>query len=365
MDNLKSTTLDLVVRLLGDFGKKRNLNITLHTPTTLVNSSQVFVFKHLVNGQKDLKYLYSYATKNNFTMLFYPNYKEEEYKNWFFADIDRVNKDKFKIITSTLAFIKVDDTANLLDFCTIVGSGTGVHLYIELDFSLVDNEYNQLRSIVQKCLLKNGVEIDNKNQMDRMRMPGSLNEKYGTRSNVIIYSEGVLSQRDFNSFVIHNQQHLAEVKENVNKSDYQEKAYNLVENFDRSNIKLHNEIDIQYAYFNTKTGKIATRKSCGELVNYFYQKNNGGRWNTVYQLFGFLYVIGVLQNKRDLYRYLGKIKAYSRELFSKKDSDFYDNDEYFAVLNKCKWVNELKEGDFDGVEFKDDQYRKFFTADES
>ena len=72
-----------------------------------------------------------------------------------------------------------------------------------------------------------------------------------------------------------------------------------------------------------------------------------------------------MQNKRDLYRYLGKIKAYSRELFSKKDSDFYDNDEYFAVLNKCKWVNELKEGDFDGVEFKDNQYRKFFTADES
>ena len=61
MDNLKSTTLDFVVRLLGDFGKKRNLNITLHTPTTLVNSSQVFVFKHLVNGQKDLKYLSSYA----------------------------------------------------------------------------------------------------------------------------------------------------------------------------------------------------------------------------------------------------------------------------------------------------------------
>ena len=363
MDNLKSTTLDLVVRLLGDFGKKRNLNIMLHTPTTLVNSSQVFVFKHLVNGQKDLKYLYSYATKNNFTMLFYPNYKEEEYKNWFFADIDRVNKDKFKIITSTLAFIKVDDTANLLDFCTIVGSGTGVHLYIELDFSLVDNEYNQLRSILQKCLLKNGVEIDNKNQMDRMRIPGSTNEKYGTRSNVIVYSDVVLSRRNFNSFVIQNQQHLAEVKENVNKSEYQKKAYNLVENFDRSDIKSHNEIDTRFAYFNTKTGKIATRTSCSELINYFYKKNNGGRWNTVYQLFGFLYIIGVLQDKRDLYRYLGKIKAYSKELFSVKDSDFYYNDEYFAVLSKCKWVYDLKKGGFDDVRFENREYEKFFTTD--
>ena len=366
VDKLADDSVSLVLRMLSHNGMQRDLDISLHTKTTLTQKSMLFIFKDKLQGQRDLKDLHKYAENNNFSIMFYPNSVKENWKNWLFFDIDKVCKDKLKIIVATLESFEFNGN-NLLKFCTFVNSGTGLHIYVELDFSATDKQFNDFHKIVLKKMKLNGIEIDSMTQSHRMRLCGSVNEKYNKRSNVFIYSEKILSEVYFTQIINKNKIYLEEeLKYSVNDTQDTQTSNNINDlSIMAKQVTKKYAIDTRFAYFNTKTGKIATRKSCSELINYFYKKNNGGRWNTVYQLFGFLYVIGVLQNKRDLYRYLGKIKAYSKELFSEKDSSFYENDEYFAILTKCKWVNELKEGDFTNVKFENSEYEKFFTANES
>lgn len=365
VDKLADDSVSLVLRMLSYNGMQRDLDISLHTKTTLTQKSMLFIFKDKLQGQRDLKNLHKYAENNNFSILFYPNSVKENWKNWLFFDIDKVCKDKLKVIVATLESFEVDGK-NLLMFCNFVNSGTGLHIYVELDFSSTEKQFSDFQKIVSRKMKLNGIEIDSMTQSHRMRLCGSINEKYNKRSNVFIYSEKILSEAYFVQIINNNKIYLEEeeLKYSVDTQDTQTSN-----NFSNDlsiipkQVTKKYAIDTRFAYFNAKTGKIATRRSCGELINYFYKKNNGGRWNTIYQLFGFLYVIGVLQNKRDLYRYLGKVKAYSRELFSEKDSSFYENDEYFAILTKCKWVNELKEGDFTNVKFENSEYEKFFTGE--
>lgn len=73
VDKLADDSVLLVLRMLSHNGMQRDLDISLHTKTTLTQKSMLFIFKDKLQGQRDLKNLYKYAQNNNFNILFYPN----------------------------------------------------------------------------------------------------------------------------------------------------------------------------------------------------------------------------------------------------------------------------------------------------
>ena len=366
---INEETKQLAMRLLFYNDNNREVNMTLQTPTTLESSTKICVFKNQLKGYKSFNDLYQFAETNKFSIFFVPN--ADNFKNWLFLDIDsqtkdtdghrkRLSKDEMKIITQVLIDF------NIFEYCTYVLSGTGLHIYIELDFSATSEEFDEFHQIIKINMQNSGIIIDNMNQTHRMRFPGAVNEKYNKKSQVLsnFYSDLKLNKKTFNLFIAKNRNvELIKALETTDMKDFEVKKNKLRK--ETKNTTKNHGIDTRFAYYNSDTGKIATRWRCSEILNYFYENNNYNRRNTFYHTFNFLYHIGIFQDKRDLYRKYYQYKKYCIDKldFAKKSNDFVENDEFFDCLKKSRWVNDIKRGNFDGVEFENDQYRDFFTAE--
>ena len=367
MYDVNEETKQFALRLLFHDNNNREVNLTLQTKTTLETSTKICIFKGQVKGYKSLNDLYTFAEINKFSIFFVPN--ADKMRNWIFLDIDSqtkdtegkrkmLSKDEMKIITQVLIDL------NLFDCCTYVLSGTGLHIYIELDFSATSEEFDSFHTIVSTSMKNAGIVVDTMNQTHRMRFPGAMNEKYNKKSQVLskFYSDLVLDKKTFNSFVDKNRNvEVINKLETADMKDFEVKKNKLRK--ETKNKTNKHGIDTRFAYFNCNTGKIATRWRCSEILNYFYENNNYNRRNTFYHTFNFLYCIGVFQDKRDLYRKYNQYKKYCIQKldFAKKGNDFIENDEFFDCIKKSKWVNDIKRGNFDGVEFKNSEYKQFFT----
>lgn len=369
MYNINEETKQLAMRLLFINNDNREVNMTLQTKTTLETSTKICIFKNQLKGYKSLNDLYTFAEINKFSIFFVPN--ADKTKNWIFLDIDSqakdkdghrkmLSKDEMKIITQVLIDL------NLFDYCTYVSSGTGLHIYIELDFSATSEEFDSFHTIVSTSMKNAGIFIDKMNQTHRMRFVGAVNEKYNKKSQVLskFYSDLKLDKKTFNDFIDVNRSiEVVETLESNNMKDFEVKKNRLRK--ETKNKKNKHGIDTRFAYYNSDTGKIATRWRCSEILDYFYENNNYNRRNTFYHTFNFLYHIGIFQDKRDLYRKYYQYKKYCIEKldFAKKGNDFIENDEFFDCLTKSRWVNDIKRGDFTDVKFENSEYEKFFTAE--
>lgn len=367
MYEINEETKQLAMRLLFINNDNRELNITLQTPTTLETSTKICVFKNQLKGYKSLDDLYTFAVINKFSIFFVPN-ADKKMKNWIFLDIDSQNKDEngqrvmlskdeMKIISQVLIDLSI------FEFCTYVLSGTGLHIYIELDFSATKEDFDMFHTILAMSMQNAGILVDKMNQTHRMRFPGAMNEKYNKKSQVLskFYSDLVLDKKTFNSFVDKNRNvEVINKLETADMKDFEVKKNKLRK--ETKNKTNKHGIDTRFAYFNCNTGKIATRWRCSEILNYFYENNNYNRRNTFYHTFNFLYCIGVFQDKRDLYRKYNQYKKYCIQKldFAKKGNDFIENDEFFDCIKKSKWVNGIKKGDFTNVKFESCEYEKFF-----
>lgn len=316
---------------------------------------------------KTLNDLYTFAEINKFSIFFVPN--TDKTKNWIFLDIDSqtkdtegkrkmLSKDEMKIITQVLINL------NIFGYCTYVVSGTGLHIYIELDFSATSEEFDSFHTIVSTSMKNAGIVVDTMNQTHRMRFPGAVNEKYNKKSQVLskFYSELKLDRKFFNEFTDRNKKvEVLKALQTADMKDFEVKKNKLRK--ETKNKKNTHGIDSRFAYFNSNTGKIATRWSCANILNYFYEANNYNRRNTFLHTLNFLYYIGVFQDTRDLYRKYHQYKrcCIDKLDFAKKSNDFIENDEFFDCLKKSKWVNDIKKGDFTDVRFENSEYEKFFT----
>ena len=366
---INEETKQLAMRLLFINNDNREVNMTLQTKTTLESSTKICVFKSQLKGYKSLNDLYSFGEINKFSIFFVPN--ADNFKNWLFLDIDSqtrdenghrvmLSKDEMKIITQILIDL------NVFEYCTYVISGTGLHIYIELDFSAISEEFDMFHSIISNSMQNAGIVVDKMNQTHRMRFPGTVNEKYNKKSQVLsnFYSDLKLNKKTFNSFIDKNRNvELIKTLETVDMKDFEVKKNKLRK--ETKNKKNKQGIDTRFAYFNADTGKIATRWTCANILNYFYEANNYNRRNTFLHTLNFLYHIGIFQDKRDLYRKFCQYKRYCIDKldFAEKSKDFVESDEFFDCLKKSKWVNNIKRGNFDGVEFENDQYRDLFAAE--
>lgn len=367
MYDINEETKQFAMRLLFINSDNREVNMTLQTPTTLESSTKICVFKNQLKGYKSLNDLYEFAETNNFSIFFVPN--ADNFKNWLFLDIDSqtkdtegkrkmLSKDEMKIITQVLINL------NIFGYCTYVLSGTGLHIYIELDFSATSEEFNLFHTIVAASMKNAGIMIDRMNQTHRMRFPGAINEKYKKKSQVLskFYSELKLDRKFFNEFTNRNKKvEMLKALETADMKDFEVKKNKLRK--ETKNKKNTHGIDTRFAYFNADTGKIATRWTCANILNYFYETNNYNRRNTFLYTLNFLYHIGIFQDKRDLYRKFCQYKRYCIDKldFAEKSKDFVESDEFFDCLKKSKWVNGIKRGNFDGVEFENNKYKEFFT----
>ena len=369
MYDINEETKQFAMRLLFINNDNREVNMTLQTPTTLETSTKICIFKNQLKGYKSVDDLYTFAEINKFSIFFVPN--ADQTKNWIFLDIDSqvkdknghrvmLSKDEMKIITQVLIDL------NIFEYCTYVVSGTGLHVYLELDFSPTSEEFDIFHSIISNSMQNAGIVVDKMNQTHRMRFPGAVNEKYNKKSQVLsaFYSDLKLDKKHFDEFTDRNKKvEVLKVLESNNMEDFEIKKKALRQQT-KGKRNTHG-IDTRFAYYNSETGKIATRWRCSEILNYFYENNDYNRRNTFYHTFNFLYHIGIFQDKRDLYRKYYQYKKYCIDKldFAKKSNDFVENDEFFDCLKKSRWVNDIKRGNFDGVEFENDQYRDFFTAE--
>lgn len=367
MYKINEETKQLAMRLLFYNNDYREVNMTLQTKTTLETSTKICIFKNQICGYKSLNDLYEFAENNNFSIFYVPN--ASDFKNFLFVDIDsqskddagkRLNltKDEMKIITQVLFNL------NLLHYVTYCKSGTGLHLYIELDFSATSEQFDKFQNIIYNKIHEVGIIIDRMNQNHRMRFCGSINEKYNRKSEVLsaFYSDLKLSESEFNSFLDkYKDVKTIEKLEKSNMKEFQEKTNEL-----RKEIKENKEtngIDTRFAYYNSKTAKISTRWTCLQILTYFYEKNNYNRRNTFFHTLNFLYRIGIFQDKRDLFRKYNQYKrcCIDKLQFADKSKDFIENDEFFDILKKSKFVKNIKQGDFTDVKFENSEYEEFFT----
>lgn len=364
--DINEETKQFAMRLLFINSDNREVNMTLQTPTTLESSTKICVFKNQLKGYKSLNDLYEFAETNNFSIFFVPN--ADNFKNWLFLDIDSqtkdtdglrkmLRKDEMKIMTQVLIDL------NIFEYCTYVVSGTGLHVYLELNFSATSEEFDMFHRIISSSMQNAGIAIDKMNQTHRMRFPGGINEKYNKKSQVLskFYSELKLDRKFFNEFTDRNKKvEVLKTLETADMKDFEVKKNRLRK--ETKNKKNKHGIDTRFAYYNSDTGKIATRWRCSEILNYFYENNNYNRRNTFYHTFNFLYHIGIFQDKRDLYRKYYQYKKYCIDKldFAKKSNDFIENDEFFDCLKKSKWVNDIKRGDFTDVNFENSKYKEFF-----
>lgn len=360
-------TKQLAMRLLFINNDNREVNMTLQTPTTLESSTKICVFKNQLKGYKSLNDLYEFAETNKFSIFFVPNANKT--KNWIFLDIDSqaknknvhrvmLSKDEMKMITQVLIDL------NIFEYCTYVVSGTGLHIYIELNFSATSEEFDSFHTIVATSMKNAGVLADKMNQTHRMRFPGAINEKYNKKSQVLsnFYSDLKLNEKTFNSFIDKNRNvELIKTLETADMKDFEVKKNKLRK--ETKNKKNKQGIDTRFAYFNSNTGKIATRWKCADILTYFYEANNHNRRNTFLYTLNFLYHIGVFQDTRDLYRKYHQYKrcCIDKLDFAKKGNDFIENDEFFDCLKKSRWVNDIKRGIFTDVKFENTEYEEFFT----
>ena len=360
-------TKQLAMRLLFINNDNREVNMTLQTPKTLESSTKICVFKNQLKGYKSLNDLYEFAETNKFSIFFVPNANKT--KNWIFLDIDSqaknknghrvmLSKDEMKMITQVLIDL------NIFEYCTYVVSGTGLHIYIELNFSATSEEFDSFHTIVATSMKNAGVLADKMNQTHRMRFPGAINEKYNKKSQVLsnFYSDLKLNEKTFNSFIDKNRNvELIKTLETADMKNFEVKKNKLRK--ETKNKKNKQGIDTRFAYFNSNTGKIATRWKCADILTYFYEANNHNRRNTFLYTLNFLYHIGVFQDTRDLYRKYHQYKrcCIDKLDFAKKGNDFIENDEFFDCLKKSRWVNDIKRGIFTDVKFENTEYEEFFT----
>lgn len=359
-------TKQLAMRLLFYNDNNREVNMTLQTKTTLETSTKICIFKNQLKGYKSLNDLYSFGEINKFSIFFVPN--ADKMRNWIFLDIDSqtkdtegkrkmLSKDEMKIITQVLIDL------NIFEYCTYVISGTGLHIYVELDFSAIKEDFDLFHTILAVSMQNAGILVDKMNQTHRMRFPGAINEKYNKKSQVLskFYSDLRLDKKTFNDFIDVNRNiEVVETLESNNMKDFEVKKNKLRK--ETKNKKNKHGIDTRFAYYNSDTGKIATRWTCANILNYFYEANNYNRRNTFYHTFNFLYHIGIFQDKRDLYRKYYQYKKYCIDKldFAKKSDDFIENDEFFDCLKKSKWVYDIKRGNFTDVNFENSKYKEFF-----
>lgn len=367
MYDVNEETKQFALRLLFHDNNNREVNMTLQTKTTLETSTKICIFKNQLKGYKSLNDLYEFAESNKFSIFFVPN--ADKTKNWIFLDIDSqtkdtegkrkmLSKDEMKIITQVLIDL------NIFEYCTYVVSGTGLHIYIELDFSATSEEFDSFHTIVSTSMKNAGIVVDTMNQTHRMRFPGAVNEKYNKKSQVLskFYSELKLDRKIFNEFTDRNKKvEVLKALQTADMKDFEVKKNKLRK--ETKNKKNTHGIDTRFAYYNSDTGKIATRWTCANILNYFYEANNCNRRNTFLYTLNFLYHIGIFQDKRDLYRKFCQYKRYCVDKldFAKKSKDFVENDEFFDCLKKSRWVNGIKKGDFDDVKFENREYENFFT----
>lgn len=364
---INEETKQLAMRLLFYNDNNREVNMTLQTKTTLETSTKICIFKNQLKGYKSLNDLYTFAEVNNFSIFFVPN--ADKMRNWIFLDIDSqtkdtegkrkmLSKDEMKIITQVLINL------NIFEYCTYVVSGTGLHVYLELDFSATSEEFDMFHRIISNSMQNVGIVVDKMNQTHRMRFPGAINEKYKKKSQVLskFYSELKLDRKFFNEFTNRNKKvEMLKALETADMKDFEVKKNKLRK--ETKNKKNTHGIDTRFAYYNSDTGKIATRWTCANILNYFYEANNCNRRNTFLYTLNFLYHIGIFQDKRDLYRKFCQYKRYCIDKldFAKKSKDFVENDEFFDCLKKSRWVNGIKKGDFTDVRFENSEYEEFFT----
>ena len=366
MYDVNEETKQFALRLLFHDNNNREVNMTLQTKTTLETSTKICIFKNQLKGYKSLNDLYSFGEINKFSIFFVPN--ADNFKNWLFLDIDSqtkdtegkrkmLSKDEMKIITQVLINL------NIFGYCTYVLSGTGLHIYIELDFSATSEEFDIFQRIISNLMKNAGILVDKMNQIHRMRFPGGINEKYNKKSQVLskFYSELKLDRKFFNEFTNRNKKvEMLKALETADMKDFEVKKNKLRK--ETKNKKNKQGIDTRFAYFNSNTGKIATRWKCADILTYFYEANNHNRRNTFLYTLNFLYHIGVFQDTRDLYRKYHQYKrcCIDKLDFAKKSNDFIENDEFFDCLKKSKWVNDIKRGDFTDVNFENSKYKEFF-----
>lgn len=367
MYDINEETKQFALRLLFHDNNNREVNMTLQTPTTLETSTKICIFKNQLKGYKSLNDLYEFAESNKFSIFFVPN--ADKTKNWIFLDIDSqakdknghrvmLSKDEMKIITQVLIDL------NIFEYCTYVVSGTGLHVYLELDFSATAEEFDMFHRIISNSMQNAGIVVDNMNQTHRMRFVGAVNEKYNKKSQVLssFYSDFKLDKKHFNEFTDRNKEvEVLKALQTADMKDFEVKKNKLRK--ETKNKKNTHGIDTRFAYYNSDTGKIATRWTCANILNYFYEANNCNRRNTFLYTLNFLYHIGIFQDKRDLYRKFCQYKRYCVDKldFAKKSKDFVENDEFFDCLKKSRWVNGIKKGDFDDVKFENREYENFFT----
>lgn len=363
---INEETKQLAMRLLFLNNDNRDVNMTLQTKTTLETSTKICIFKNQLKGYKSLNDLYTFAEINKFSIFFVPN--TDKTKNWIFLDIDSqtkdtegkrkmLSKDEMKIITQVLIDL------NIFEYCTYVVSGTGLHVYLELDFSATSEEFDIFHSMISNSMQNAGIVVDKMNQTHRMRFPGAVNEKYNKKSQVLsaFYSDLKLDKKHFDEFTDRNKKvEVLKVLESNNMEDFEIKKKALRQQT-KGKRNTHG-IDTRFAYFNSNTGKIATRWKCADILTYFYEANNHNRRNTFLYTLNFLYHIGVFQDTRDLYRKYHQYKrcCIDKLDFAKKSNDFIENDEFFDCLKKSKWVNDIKRGDFTDVNFENSKYKEFF-----
>lgn len=363
---INEETKQLAMRLLFYNDNNREVNMTLQTKTTLETSTKICIFKNQLKGYKSLNDLYSFGEINKFSIFFVPN--ADNFKNWLFLDIDSqtrdenghrvmLSKDEMKIITQVLIDL------NIFEYCTYVVSGTGLHVYLELDFSATSEEFDIFHSIISNSMQNAGIVVDKMNQTHRMRFPGAVNEKYNKKSQVLsaFYSDLKLDKKHFDEFTDRNKKvEVLKTLETADMKDFEVKKNKLRK--ETKNKKNKHGIDTRFAYFNADTGKIATRWTCANILNYFYEANNYNRRNTFLYTLNFLYHIGIFQDTRDLYRkyYQYKRCCIDKLDFAKKSNDFIENDEFFDCLKKSKWVYDIKRGDFTDVNFENSKYKEFF-----
>ena len=188
MYDVNEETKQFALRLLFHDNNNRETNMTLQTLTTLETSTKICIFKNQLKGYKSLNDLYTFAEVNNFSIFFVPN--ADKMRNWIFLDIDSqtkdtegkrkmLSKDEMKIITQVLINL------NIFEYCTYVVSGTGLHVYLELDFSATSEEFDMFHRIISSSMQNAGILVDKMNQTHRMRFPGVINEKYNKKSQVL------------------------------------------------------------------------------------------------------------------------------------------------------------------------------------
>lgn len=227
MYDINEETKQFAMRLLFINNDNREVNMTLQTPTTLETSTKICIFKNQLKGYKSVDDLYTFAEINKFSIFFVPN--ADQTKNWIFLDIDSqvkdknghrvmLSKDEMKIITQVLIDL------NIFEYCTYVVSGTGLHVYLELDFSPTSEEFDIFHSIISNSMQNAGIVVDKMNQTHRMRFPGAVNEKYNKKSQVLsaFYSDLKLDKKHFDEFTDRNKKvEVLKVLESNNMEDFE------------------------------------------------------------------------------------------------------------------------------------------------